>query len=201
MGPNSVLGISLGVLALVLPRRLAFGAVLASVIYTTYGDALDLGGLSFFSIRIVIIFTLVRVIARSELKGVRLHPFDALIAAWLLATNVMYVVLDGSFVNFSERLGYLGDVGGLYVIVRAFVRNVDDLAEIVLILALLLIPLAVLMGFERATGRNLFSVLGGVPEWSQLRNGKVRCQGPFNHPIVNAGVKMHRLAGVKMPHG
>lgn len=184
MGPNSVIGICLGVLALVLPRRLAFGAVLASVIYTTYGDALELGGLSFFSIRIVIIFTLVRVIVRSELKGVRLQPFDGLIAAWLLATNILYVALDGRFVNFSERLGYLGDVGGLYVIVRAFVRNVDDLAEIVLILALLLIPLAVLMGLERATGRNLFSVLGGVPEWSQLRNGKVRCQGPFNHPIM-----------------
>src|SRR5262249_45028187 len=62
--------------------------------------------------------------------------------------------------------------------------NVDDLAETVAVLAILLIPLAVLMGFERITGHNLFAVLGGVPEWSQVRNGTVRCQGPFNHSIL-----------------
>lgn len=184
MGPNALLGIVFGVLALVLPRRCAFGAVLAAGTCTTYGDALDLGGLSFYSIRIVIVFTLVRVIARSELTGVRFQAFDALFAAWLIVTCLLYVTLDGSYVNFTERLGYLGDVGGLYVIVRALVRNADDLADTIVILALLLIPLAVLMGFERVTGRNLFSVLGGVPEWSQVRNGTVRCQGPFNHSIL-----------------
>ena len=184
MGPNALLGIIFGVLALTLPRHRAFGAVLAAGTCTTYGDALDLGGLSFYSIRIVIVFTLIRVIARSELNGVRFHAFDALLAAWLIAACLLYVALDGSYVNFTERLGYLGDVGGLYVIVRALVRNADDLADTIVILALLLIPLAVLMGFERVTGRNLFSVLGGVDEWSQVRNGTVRCQGPFTHSIL-----------------
>ena len=184
MGPNTLLGIILGVLALALPRHRAFGAVLAAGTCTTYGDALDLGGLSFYSIRIVIVLTTVRVIARGELNGVRFHAFDALFAAWLIVTCLLYVTLDGSYVNFSERLGYMGDVGGLYIIVRALVRNADDLAETVVMLALLLIPLAVLMGFERVIGRNLFSVLGGVPELSHVRNGMVRCQGPFNHPIL-----------------
>lgn len=184
MGPNTLLGIVFGVLVLALPRRFAFGAILATATYTTYGDALDLGGLSFYSIRIVIVLALVRVIARGDLNGVRFKAFDALFAAWLIASCLLYVTLDGRYVNSSERLGYLGDVGGLYVIVRALVRNADDLAETLVILALLLIPLAVLMGFERVTGRNLFSALGGVPEWSQVRNGKVRCQGPFNHSIL-----------------
>jgi hypothetical protein len=56
MGPNVLLGIIFGMLALALPRRRAFGAVLAAGTCTTYGDALDLGGLSFYSIRIVIMF-------------------------------------------------------------------------------------------------------------------------------------------------
>ena len=185
MGPNALLALVLGVLACSRCRDGApFGALLAASTCTTCGDALDVGTLSFYSIRIVIMFALIRVIVRGELKGVRFQAFDALFLAWLMLTSLLYVAVDGSYVNFTERLGYLFDAGGLYIAVRILIRNVDDLAETVAVLALLLIPLAVLMGFERITGRNLFAVLGGVPEWSQVRNGTVRCQGPFNHSIL-----------------
>lgn len=184
MGPNALLGIIFGVLALVLPRRRAFGAILAAGTYTTYGDPLDLGGLSFYSIRVVIVLTLVRVIVRSELNRTRFKAFDALFLAWLIATSLLYVTFDGSYINFSERLGYLGDVGGLYIVVRALVRNADDLAETVTILGLLLIPLAVLFAIEWVTGQNPFAALGGVDTWSIVRNGRVRAQGPFKHSIL-----------------
>ena len=167
-----------------LPRRHAFGALLAASTCTTGGDAIEVGTLNFYSIRIVIMFALIRVIVRGELKGARFQAFDALFLAWLMLTSLLYVAVDGRYVNFSERLGYLFDAGGLYIAARILIRNVDDLAETVAVLALLLIPLAVLMGFERITGRNLFAALGGVTELSQVRNGTVRCQGPFSHPIL-----------------
>jgi hypothetical protein len=179
MGPNALLALVLGALVLALPRRRAVGALLAASTCTTVGDAVEVGTLNFYSIRIVIIFALIRVIVRGELKGVRFQGFDALFLAWLMLASLLYVAVDGSYVNFSERLGYLFDAGGLYIAVRILIRNVDDLAETVAVLALLLIPLAVLMGFERITGHNLFAVLGGVPEWSQVRSGSVRCQGAF----------------------
>lgn len=184
MGPNAVLALVLGALALALPRRRAVGALLAVSVCTTFGDALQVGTLNFYSIRIVIMFVLIRVIVRGELKGVRFQGFDALFLVWLMLASLLYVTLDGSYVNFTERLGYLFDAGGLYIAVRTLIRNADDLADTVVILALLLIPLAMLMGFERITGRNLYAVLGGVPELSQVRNGTVRCQGPFNHSIL-----------------
>jgi hypothetical protein len=37
---------------------------------------------------------------------------------------------------------------------------------------------------EMATGRNAFASFGGVHEIAQMRNGLLRCQGPFAHPIL-----------------
>jgi len=51
-------------------------------------------------------------------------------------------------------------------------------------LALVMIPLALAMIIEKTTGRNLFSIFGGVPEFSMIRNVKLRCQGAFSHPIL-----------------
>jgi hypothetical protein len=51
-------------------------------------------------------------------------------------------------------------------------------------LAFVMAPLAFAMLIEKTTGRNLFSVFGGVPEITMVRDGKLRCQGAFAHPIL-----------------
>ena len=40
-----------------------------------------------------------------------------------MLASLLYVAVDGSYVNFSERLGYLLDAGGLYIVVRILIRN------------------------------------------------------------------------------
>jgi hypothetical protein len=52
------------------------------------------------------------------------------------------------------------------------------------IMAIMMIPLSLAFLLEHATGRNVFSVLGGVPEVTWEREGSLRCQGPFSHPIL-----------------
>jgi O-antigen ligase len=37
---------------------------------------------------------------------------------------------------------------------------------------------------EFYTGHNIFSVFGGVPEKTVVRNGRLRCQGAFIHPLM-----------------
>jgi hypothetical protein len=37
---------------------------------------------------------------------------------------------------------------------------------------------------EKTTARNIFSVFGGVPEFTDLREGHLRCQAAFRHPIL-----------------
>jgi hypothetical protein len=58
--------------------------------------------------------------------------------------------------------------------------------------AIIIVPLATTMIIEKYTGRNLFSVFGGVPEVTMVRPEhegatfltRIRCQGPFRHPIL-----------------
>ena len=52
------------------------------------------------------------------------------------------------------------------------------------ITAIMLVPVALEMFSERMTGQNRFAVLGGVPETCQVREGRIRAQGPFMHPIL-----------------
>jgi hypothetical protein len=51
-------------------------------------------------------------------------------------------------------------------------------------LAWLSVMVAAFMIFEKLTTHNLHSVFGGVPEITAIREGHLRCQGAFRHPIL-----------------
>jgi hypothetical protein len=87
----------------------------------------------------------------------------------------------GAFIN---RLGKFYDIFSLYFISRILIKNVEDIASVLKVLVLICIPITVLMIYEYKTGRNMFSILGGVPEYSMIRGGKIRAQGSFEHPIL-----------------
>ena len=50
------------------------------------------------------------------------------------------------------------------------------------------------MILEHVTGRNVFSIFGGVPEFALIRDGKIRAQAVFAHPIVAGTVGANLLA-------
>jgi hypothetical protein len=50
--------------------------------------------------------------------------------------------------------------------------------------AWLVVPVAISMLVEKGSGKNPFAVLGGVPPETLVREGVLRCQGPFAHPIL-----------------
>jgi O-antigen ligase len=56
--------------------------------------------------------------------------------------------------------------------------------DLICLTAILLVPLAVEMTYEKITVHNLFSIIGGVAETPQIRSGNVRAQGPFAHAIL-----------------
>jgi hypothetical protein len=73
---------------------------------------------------------------------------------------------------------------GLYVLFRMLVRDLPDMQMVVRQFAWLVMPLALCMLYEKKTGHNLFSILGGVAPDTMVREGVLRCQGPFMHPIL-----------------
>jgi hypothetical protein len=62
--------------------------------------------------------------------------------------------------------------------------NFEDVVIGIRALAWLSLPVAAVMLVEKLTGHNLLFVFGGVPEITALREGHLRCQGAFRHPIL-----------------
>lgn len=150
----------------------------------TLGQALIIVGLHFYLIRILIFFGLIRIFIRREILSIKLTSIDKILIVWLMVSSFLYVLLSGTNVAIIERLGGVYNTLGIYFIVRALVRDLDDIVLTVKMLGIIIIPLAVLFAVEYTTGKNPFSMFGGVPEFTGIREGRLRCQGPFRHPIL-----------------
>ncbi len=174
----------MGVLMLVLPRRYALLPVVAMVCFMTMGQRVLVLNLNFTLIRILLVFGLLRVIVRGEIRAGSFNGIDRAMVWWVLASIVANTMLWKTSEAFVNRLGLAYDALGLYFIFRVLVRDVDDMRCVVRQFAWAVVPLALSMLVERNVGRNPFAVLGGVPPETLLREGVLRCQGPFSHPIL-----------------
>lgn len=179
-----VLTLCLGLLLIGLPRRYALAPLLIGGCYMTLGQVLIVSGMHFYLIRILIIFGLIRLVFRNEILSVNLNIIDKLLIAGVVVQSFLYILFDGTNVNLVERLGAAYNALGIYFLVRALVRDFDDVVHTVKMLGIIIIPLAVLLAVEYMTGKNPFFVFGGVPEFAGIRDGKIRCQGPFRNPIL-----------------
>ena len=169
---------------LLLPRRWAPLPLLVGACYMTLGQGIELGSFHFPVIRMLLAVGLVRVIIRGERLVGRMNRLDWLMvvwAAWGLISSLFHRDAFGVLVN---HLGLVYNACGIYFLLRIFCQSLDDVVMLCRITAILLIPLSIMILFEKMTGHNLFSVFGGVPEISEIRDGSIRAQGPFAHSII-----------------
>lgn len=189
-GATFINGLGLGftllmcLLMLVLPRRYALVPVIALTCYMTMGERIMVAGANFTMIRILTLAGWVRLIVRGEIRSIRLNAIDKVIVGWTLSGIVFHTLLWQTTQEFVNRLGHSYDVIGLYFLFRYLVRGMDDIKHLVRIVAVLIVPLGAAMLAEKLTGRNVFAVFGGVMEFTRIRDGSLRCQGPFAHPIL-----------------
>ena len=142
--------------------------------------------LDFSFIRILIMLTLARMMVRGEGRGFKMEKPDFAILYWMVWAIISYYFLIGPS-GIITRTGYMLDVVGAYFIGRVYVQKIEDVHRIALTLGVIAIPMLFFFMIERTTGKNPFFVFGGVPENTIIRNDRLRCQGPFPHPIM-AGV-------------
>ena len=174
----------MGVLMVVLPRRYAPIPMIMAGCYITLGQMVYVAGLHFSVMRIMILVGWVRVITRREFKELKFNRIDKALLVWAIASFIMYNIQWQTYDAFINRLGFLYNALGLYFLFRCLIRNLDEVIHAIKLLAFIILPFALLMLYEKITGHNLFSVFGGVPEFTVVRDGKLRCQGPFRHPIL-----------------
>ncbi len=173
----------LGIALLFVPRHRALLPMLLASCLIPIDQRLVVGGLDFNMIRLLVLFGWTRVLSRGEHKSFRWHPIDIAFLAWLASSAVINTLRGGSSA-FIWSAGLAFEASGTYFLFRFLLRTPRDLQSSVGYFALIAVPFAAFMTLEFLTGRNVFAVLGGVPQFTVEREGRLRCQGAFAHPIL-----------------
>jgi hypothetical protein len=140
-------------------------------------------GVDFATMRILAVIGVVGIAARGEFRAIRFGWFDAAVVA-CVAITIPMTIIRGDTYQLMNRIGTSADYIFFYLIGRTMIRSVDDVASLAKMLVILAIPVGLSMANEKLTGRNLFHFLGGVPEFTPIREGKLRAQAAFPHPII-----------------
>jgi hypothetical protein len=167
-----------------LPRRYAVCPLLIMACLMPLGQQLVLFGLHFPLFRLLLMVGILRVLARGETTNLKWTPADKLFVWWVLATVVFGSLSKPSVELFVNRAGDAYNAACCYFFVRCVIVDLEDIVISLQTLAYASIPLAMMMLVEKTTSHNLLSVFGGVPEITIVREGHLRCQGAFRHPIL-----------------
>ena len=168
-----------------LPRKWAPVPLLASCCYMTIGQGIELGPVSLPVYRIVLAVGLLRVIVKRETMVGGINTIDKLViawAGWMVFASFFHEWMPGSGPVYAS--GFVFNVTLVYFLTRVWCRDLSELMAVSRIVAWLLVPVALAMLAEHTLERNVFGMFGGVPEGVYVRDGAIRAQGPFQHPIL-----------------
>lgn len=178
--------VCMALLTIKLQRKYAIVPLMLTTCYMPLGQVFVIAGAHVQFFRLLLLIGWIRVFVRREATGISLGRMDKVFIWWAIVTLVLGSLTQPAV--FSERLfnrcGVVYNAIGTYFLIRCWLRNLDELIGMVRVMSLMIAPLAIAMLFEKATGHNVFSVFGGVPELTSMRDGKLRCQGAFRHPIL-----------------
>ncbi len=174
----------MGLFLVLLPRRYALIPVIMLACYMTMAQRVLVLGLNFTMLRILMLFGWIRLIVRWEFVSLKLNAIDKVLIWWTVVSFITYVLLWQTWGSVVYRLGQFYNAIGMYFLFRFLVRDFEDIQRTLRQIAFFITPLALVMLNEKITGRNVFAVFGGVSPVTLVREGVLRCQGPFAHPIL-----------------
>ena len=154
----------------------------------TTAQVIHIGPVSLTVYRIVLAAGLLRVLLKRETLPGGVNTIDKLMvvwSAWLVFASLFHQWMQGSGPIYTS--GLIFNIICVYFLIRIWCRDLEDLTTMLRITAWLLVPVAIAMVAEHLVEKNAFAVFGGVPESVPIRDGKIRAQGPFQHPIL-AGI-------------
>lgn len=186
-------GISLvlSALALILPAPYSLSVYVAALVsYPNYAK-MNVAGLDFTVMRVVIIAVLLRAFISASNKPLRIRTIDWLVVAVFMAELVAGLATAPSFMDFViNRAGATFDMMLPYIAIRLVIRTQKDLKKFLTGAMLVMIPTALLGLYQCFTGYNLFAPLENLVYWNVRpseygkRFGLTRSNVVFAHPII-----------------
>ncbi len=176
--------LTMAILTWRLGSRHAAIPLLITVCYMPTGQEFNIGGLDFQFFRVLLVIGWFRAWVRRETWALKFNKLDWVFLWWAVVTLVLGTLANPTTERFINRGGEVFNAVGAYYLFRCWIKDLDNLIRLLRFLAVMIVPLAVSMIVEKFTTHNIFSVFGGVPEITGIRDGRLRCQGAFRHPIL-----------------
>jgi len=180
--------LAVGILTIwLVQRRYVLVAFLVLAVLIPLQQQIVVAGAHMIVMRIVLLCAWVRLLHRmlsgSEFLAGGLRPLDKIVIAWTLSAVVTYTLQWQTMGALINRMGMLFTVFGTYFLLRHLVRTAADINRLFATFAFLCAVIAVLMIVEQATRHNMLADFGALAQ-PEIRNGRIRSQGPFQHPII-----------------
>jgi hypothetical protein len=174
----------MAVLALLVPRRWTCLPVILMLCFIPAGQRLVVATIDFTFMRVLMCVIWTRLFLRGDLRPIVWNHLDRVMVLWAIACVVFGTLLGLTFSVFINRLGAAVDAMMVYFFFRQLVRDYRDLIQIATVFMAGSFIVLVFFIIENQTSRNMFSVMGGVPEMTEIRGERLRCQGAFAHSIL-----------------
>ena len=158
--------------------------MIAAICYVTQGQVLDVAGGHVQAIRLVVWIAFARVLMRGELGRWQFNTIDWILVAYVMAITIVPTLRIGTFQEFLYEAGVFSNAVLAYLACASLVGTEDELRQVLAKVGWLLVPLTLLIISESYTGKNAFSILGGVDATAMFRDGHFRAAGAFRSPIT-----------------
>ena len=180
----TIIGVILLVLIFALgSRKLWIFSLTALICLTPPAQRLVVADVDFQTLRLAGLLSVFALLVRGGFRGLSWSRLDSWMMA-LAGLPVVMLLLRGHTHSLMPTLGMSADMLLMYAVGRAAIRSLDDVSSMLVGLLVVTVPISIGLAIEKSTGRNFFSVLGGVPEFTAIRFGKLRAQAAFDHPII-----------------
>jgi hypothetical protein len=174
----------MALVTLFIPRKFAVLPFLMVAVFVTEAQRIVVGGFDFTMLRILLLAGFIRIFLRGENLEYEWNAVDLIVVVFTILDVTAYCLLRKTGDAFANRIGFVYSTLGIYFFVRCTVRSRDDIVLVATLLAFMCSTLAASMLIEQLTGRNMFSVFGGVPAITEMRAGQLRSQGAFPHALL-----------------
>ena len=155
---------------------------MCGVLFLTQGQAIDIGGITVYATRLLMLVGFLRTVWRRELAHVRWNDLDTMFVVAYGYTASVYLA-NGNGPPLME-VGKFVDYLLAYFSFRALIEDAETFQWFLKQFAVALGFYAILVSVEMFTERNPFSIMGGVAEKWDFRGGRLRCMGSFRHPSL-----------------
>jgi hypothetical protein len=181
------------ILIFVLPRKWIVVPFLLMTFLSPWSQQIYVLGVHLFVPRLLILVGLTRVLftnpnsPQSRFAG-GLNPVDTVFLLWIISRATAFIILfQGNTGAIVYEGGFIWDVLGGYMLLRILIQNEEDVVRVVKVFAVIAFVCGLTMINEKLRNQNVFGYFGSLSVIPDHREGSIRAQGPFAHPIL-AGV-------------